>query len=125
MELQDKLEESQDRVHREAKRIQLFQAEKGLSQSVELWLKEQLAATGQLKSELESEKLELATELKRPLDKHDSYVQQMESKLNETKVSCFLFVVSCEWLFILVVPGGNGAAPVRGTAAPRRNQPTP
>ena len=64
----------------------MFQAEVELLQSVEVRLKEEMAAQREIITGLESAKVELTSKLDVSLLEHESYVKQMESKMAEIKV---------------------------------------
>ena len=78
---QDELDASKDEATREAKRVQLFQAEMELLQSVEQRLKEEMAALRETSVQLELEKNETLAKLNANLEDHQSHIQQLESKL--------------------------------------------
>ena len=81
MPLQDELDASKDEVTREAKRVQLFQAEMELLQSVEQRLKEEAAALRESNVQLELEKNETLAKLDANNEDRQSHIQQLESKL--------------------------------------------
>ena len=86
---QDELEASKDEAAREAKRVQLFQAEMELVQSAEQRLKEETAALRERNVQLELERSEEARKLDVHVEDHEAYVQQMEFKLKSISVSHF------------------------------------
>ena len=73
---QKELDESRDEAAREAKRNRLFQAEVELLRSVEVRLKEEMAALRETNAQLEFEKNETA-----------AAVEQMGSKIEALKVN--------------------------------------
>ena len=75
--MQNELEVSKEEAAREAKRVQLFQAEMELVQSVEVRVKEELTAQRQRNAQLESEKAELI-----------SKINVNEEELQKLTVSC-------------------------------------
>jgi len=58
----------------------------GLLQSVELSLKEQIATLKEANAQLEFEKSETAAKFHAFVEDHESYVQQMDSKLQSLQV---------------------------------------
>ena len=58
----------------------------GLLQSVELSLKEQIATLKEANAQLEFEKSETAAKFHAFVEDHESYVQQMNSKLQSLQV---------------------------------------
>ncbi len=84
---QDELEASKDEAAREAKRVQLFQAEMELVQSAEQRLKEETAALRERNVQLELERSEVARKLDVHVEEHEAYVQRMESKFRVVAVN--------------------------------------
>ena len=79
--LQNELTDSRQETSQQAKRVQLFQAELELLQSVEQRLKEEMAALRETSVQLELEKNETLAKLNANLEDHQSQIQQLESKL--------------------------------------------
>ena len=88
---QKELDESRDEAAREAKRNRLFQAEVELLRSVEVRLKEEMAALRETNAQLEFEKSETAAKFSSFVQDHESYVQQVESKIQTLTVSLFRY----------------------------------
>ena len=63
----------------------------GLLQSVELSLKEQIATLKEANAQLEFEKSETAAKFHAFVEDHESYVQQVESKMQTLTVSLFRY----------------------------------